>query len=109
MYRAFVIHQSDNVATVLQEVPAGETVTLLGDSSLETCKANEQIRPEHKIAIKAIAKGESVTKYGMPIGHANQDIAAGTWVHLHNCSSNYDERSNTLDGDSGAPTDIEYV
>ena len=47
-------------------------------------------------------------KYGFPIGHATQPIRAGDWVHLHNCASNYDSRSSTLDVHSGATTDTVY-
>lgn len=43
----------------------------------------------HKIARTAIAQGESVIKYGAPIGRATQPIAAGDHVHLHNLKSGY--------------------
>ncbi len=42
----------------------------------------------HKIALKDIKKGENIIKYGMPIGHALEDIAAGTHVHTHNVKTN---------------------
>ncbi|ADE53542.1 UxaA family hydrolase [Coraliomargarita akajimensis] len=109
MARAFVIDSQDNVATVLEAVPADEVVTLLGDGQTATCTAIECIRAEHKLAILPITKGAAVVKYGMPIGQATKDIEAGEWVHLHNCVSNYDERSGTLNHESGAPSDIEYV
>lgn len=38
----------------------------------------------HKYALKEICKGESVIKYGFPIGIATQDIAFGEKVHTHN-------------------------
>jgi altronate hydrolase len=38
----------------------------------------------HKIALRAIAAGEEVLKYGAPIGRATADIPAGAHVHLHN-------------------------
>jgi len=43
----------------------------------------------HKFAIRRIAKGERVVKYGAPIGVATQDIAPGEYVHLHNVTSDY--------------------
>ncbi len=46
-------------------------------------------------------------KYGVSIGYATTPIRAGQWVHLHNCASYFDERSNTLDGQTGAPTETE--
>ena len=42
----------------------------------------------HKYARRAIAAGEAVIKYGMPIGHATRDIAAGEHVHVHNLATN---------------------
>ena len=40
----------------------------------------------HKIALRAIARGEPVIKYGVAIGCATCDIAAGEHVHVHNCA-----------------------
>lgn len=42
----------------------------------------------HKYAIRDIAKGESIIKFGQPIGHATQDIKAGEHVHTHNVKTN---------------------
>ena len=38
----------------------------------------------HKYAVRNIKKGESIIKYGYPIGIAKADIAAGEHVHSHN-------------------------
>jgi len=108
MSAAFVIHPEDNVATALEMVEAGEIVTLLGEGDGRSCKATEAVRAEHKLALVPIPKGDAIVKYGMPVGHAVCAINVGDWVHLHNCASNYDKRSSTLDRESGAPTDIEY-
>ena len=48
----------------------------------------------HKYARRAIRAGENVVKYGMPIGHATRDIAAGEHVHVHNLATNL---GDTLD------------
>lgn len=45
----------------------------------------------HKFALKNIAKGEKVIKYGMPIGTATADIPAGEKVHTHNLKTLLDE------------------
>lgn len=42
----------------------------------------------HKIALCDIKKGESIIKYGYPIGHAIDDIKAGEHVHTHNIKTN---------------------
>lgn len=108
MRRAFVINSSDNVATALDNIRPGEAVLLLGAAD-HSCAAVENINAEHKLALVEIPAGAEVIKFGMLIGRATKDIAPGEWVHLHNCASNYDVRSGTLDNQSGAPTDIEYV
>ncbi len=50
---------------------------------------NVAVRMEdgHKYALRAIAQGESVIKYGFPIGEATCDIPAGAHVHTHNLKS----------------------
>ena len=50
---------------------------------------NVEVREDgHKYAIRPIAPGENVIKYGMPIGHAKVQIAPGEHVHTHNLASN---------------------
>ncbi len=52
-------------------------------------KDNVEVRDDgHKYAVRPIACGENVIKYGMPIGHATADIAAGEHVHVHNVATN---------------------
>jgi altronate hydrolase len=50
---------------------------------------NVEVREDgHKYAIRPIAANENVIKYGMPIGHATEDIAVGEHVHVHNVKTN---------------------
>jgi hypothetical protein len=49
-----------------------------------------------------------VVKFGVAIGRATRDIAVGQWVHLHNCASSFDQRSQTLELHTGAVTDTKY-
>ena len=42
----------------------------------------------HKYAIYDIKQGENIIKYGMPIGHATEDIKKGEHVHTHNVKTN---------------------
>ena len=41
-----------------------------------------------KYALREIAAGENIIKYGNPIGHATKDIRKGEWVHSHNLATN---------------------
>lgn len=101
--RAFQIQMSDNVATLLDDADASE-IEILG-ARPGRLPSLEKISRGHKIALRDIAANESVTKFGVRIGHATRPIKCGAWVHLHNLASDLDERSSTLDLHSGAPTD----
>ena len=54
----------------------------------------EDIPKGHKIALKNIKKNENILKYGMPIGHATEDIKAGEWIHTHNTKTNLNDLNN---------------
>ncbi|QOV92501.1 altronate dehydratase [Humisphaera borealis] len=73
------IHLRDNVAVALSELPQGSAV--LG------IVTNAVIPRGHKVALKDLAAGEHVIKYGHPIGRAMRHIAAGELVHSHNLTS----------------------
>lgn len=100
---AFQIQPQDNVATLVDDAPAGP-VEIIGAARGEIVAA-EKISRGHKIALQDIAAGQPAIKFGVRIGHAMRPIARGAWVHLHNLASDLDERSGTLDLHSGAPTD----
>jgi altronate hydrolase/galactarate dehydratase len=72
------LHGLDNVVIALQDMPAGskpsEVASPLPDA----------VPRGHKIAARAIAKGEEVIRYGQIIGQATEDIAAGAHIHSHN-------------------------
>lgn len=104
---AFQIHPEDNVATALSALGPGR-VRLLGDARTDSVTAKEEIPSGHKIALQDIARDEKIVKYGATIGCATADIPAGSWVHLHNMRSLYDERSGHLDVRTGAPKDTVY-
>ena len=107
MKNAFQVHLADNVATLLADA-AVETIAILGEKPVPL-DLREAIKLGHKVALSPIPTRAAVIKFGVSIGHATRDIAPGEWVHLHNCASNYDERSNTLDRQTGAPTDTTHA
>jgi hypothetical protein len=78
---ALVINEADNVAVTLSDVRKGETVYLRDGRRLE---AADDIPFSHKIALRDLACGEDILKYGEIIGQAKQDIGSGDWVHTHN-------------------------
>jgi altronate dehydratase small subunit len=83
MARAFVLSASDNVATLVDPVRAGDEVSFVGEAAA-TVNANAEIAYGHKLATREIAKGEAVLKYGKVIGRATQEIGVGDHVHVHN-------------------------
>jgi altronate dehydratase small subunit len=106
MKTCFQIHKDDNVAALLVDAgPEEITVTGAGQGRIFLSQA---IVMGHKAAVRPIAAGESIIKFGIPIGRATRDIAPGEWVHLHNCASFVDERSSSMDLQTGVPSDIRY-
>ena len=83
MKAALVISERDNVATALQPLEAGGPLDIAGTSLI----VRESIPSGHKIALRDIAVGQAVVKYGSPIGVATAPIAAGAHVHTHNVAS----------------------
>jgi hypothetical protein len=104
--RCFRVTKADNVATMLDDGEVGP-VELIGDER-SSLALREPIKLGHKIAIADIAADQAIIKFGIVIGRASMRIYAGDWVHLHNCSSNFDQRSQTLDVHTGAVTDTKY-
>jgi altronate hydrolase len=78
------LHENDNVIVALRNLVPG-TVISTGDKEIVL---REGIKKGHKIAIKDIAVGEHVIKYGSPIGHAIIDIKEGEHAHTHNTKTN---------------------
>ena len=82
MANSIQIEKKDNVVVLTEDVKAGETVTIQGLK--ETYIAREDIGVGHKMAIAPIKNGESVIKFGIPIGPTMSDVAVGDWISAHN-------------------------
>jgi len=84
----FLVHSpKDNVGVVVVEGLRGGA-QMLGvitetDKTLRL-KAEEDIPIGHKVALKALKKGDTVIKYGEDIGRMIADAGAGTHVHVQN-------------------------
>lgn len=77
----------DNVGVVVVEsLSAGSD--LLGvvteDNSEIRIACNQEVPIGHKVALRDLAVGESVIKYGQDIGRVVQPIRRGDHVHTHN-------------------------
>ncbi len=104
----FQIAKGDTVAVVLEDADAGEALRIIGPDAGEIT-LREAIEYGHKVALYDTREGDPVMKYGISIGAATCDIQAGESVHLHNCASQYDERSAAFDHKTGAATDTPYA
>lgn len=83
--RLILLDPRDNVFVARVRLAAGETL----ETGAGTARLDRDAPLAHKIARRAIAAGETVLKYGAPIGVATQAIAAGAHVHVHNMRSDY--------------------
>ena len=106
MVKCFQINPADNTAVLLDDAEAGDEIEIVGGAG--SIVLEQDIEYGHKVALVDISAGEAVVKYGICIGQSTQPIRAGEWVHLHNCASDYDKRSATLDVHTGAVTDTVY-
>jgi len=86
---AKLIDAEDNVVTALADVGAGEVLTVQGTNAKFELRCNKAIPFGHKIALKEVAEGEAIIKYGQRIGCASCAIKKGDWVHTHNVKDDY--------------------
>jgi altronate dehydratase small subunit len=83
--RILLLHPSDNVYVVCQSLEGNQRLLTADGELLVT----EPVEVGHKIARRTAAAGDTIIKYGAPIGSATRDLIAGEHVHLHNMRSDY--------------------
>ena len=91
------LHPLDNVLVALVELPEGMPL------AKEGILCRRRIPAGHKVAAASIPAGESVIKYGQPIGTATCDIAAGDHVHSHNLGMGSFERDYAAGAEAREP------
>ncbi|HEY1230083.1 MAG TPA: UxaA family hydrolase, partial [Ramlibacter sp.] len=72
------LHPADNVLVAKVPLALGDALPELG------ARLRGQVPAGHKVAARAIAKGEPVRKYNAVIGVAARDIEPGDYLHSHN-------------------------
>ena len=72
------LHADDNVLIARSPLALGQSLPDLG------LRVRAQVPAGHKIAARAISKGEPIRKYDTVIGMAARAIEAGEHVHAHN-------------------------
>lgn len=82
--KALALSTDDNVATALVALEAGAIVAVDMGRGMEKVKLLSPIPLGHKFALVSLEEGQSVIKYGEPIGTASAPIEKGSHVHVHN-------------------------
>lgn len=80
MLKVLVLNPADNIAVCLVDFEAN---TLIDQNDLRLTTI-QKIPRGHKVALKAVKRGEGIIKYGERMGHATTDIEIGEHVHTHN-------------------------
>lgn len=80
-----LLHPDDNVLVSIKPVQAGETLLIDGHSFVSACS----LQVGHKLARRAMIRGEKIIKYGAPIGSLTAPVNPGDHVHMHNMQSDY--------------------
>ena len=84
MQDAIRIHSRDNVAVALRDLPANTQVEI----NQQTITLQQEVGRGHKFALQPLITDALVIKYGLPIAHATQPIAAGEIIHSSNARTN---------------------
>jgi len=84
----FIVHdRNDSVGVVVvEDVQAGAELTgwiMDGDDTL-VIRTLDAIPLGHKLALRDLASGETVVKYGHDIGKATATVPKGAHLHVHN-------------------------
>jgi len=84
----FVLHDAkDTVAVVVVEgVAAGTAMTgwVMDDDRTIAITARQDIPIGHKVALRDMAVGDTVWKYGIDMGKVVAPIQTGQHAHVHN-------------------------
>lgn len=84
----FVVHdENDSVGVVVVEgVKSGQSLEgwIMDQDKTISVKAQQDIPIGHKLAIRDLANGATVIKYGVDIGRTVAAIKVGQHAHVHN-------------------------
>jgi (2R)-sulfolactate sulfo-lyase subunit alpha len=83
-----VLHEAKDTVgvAVVEGIRAGTKLNawIMDDDEIITVSAKQDIPIGHKVALKDMAVGDTVYKYGVDIGKVVAPIAAGEHAHVHN-------------------------
>ncbi|WP_182112204.1 MULTISPECIES: UxaA family hydrolase [unclassified Actinotalea] len=76
-----LLRPDDDVAVATRDLQSGTVLRCPDGTALEV---TQSVPRGHKLAVRPVATGDAVHKYGQSIGRARVDIAPGDHVHTHN-------------------------
>jgi (2R)-sulfolactate sulfo-lyase subunit alpha len=83
-----VLHEAKDTVgvAVVEGIQAGTQLNawIMDDDEVVTVSAKQDIPIGHKVALKDMAVGDTVFKYGVDIGKVVAPIRAGEHAHVHN-------------------------
>ncbi len=79
-----LLHPRDDIAIAKTHLPSGTVIMAPAEQGQRELRVRKLIPSGHKLALREIAVGEAVRRYGQVIGFATQTIAPGEHVHSHN-------------------------
>ena len=83
-----VLHESKDTVgvAVVEGIKAGTQLNawIMDDDEIVTVSAKQDIPIGHKVALKDMAVGDTVYKYGVDIGKVVAPIKTGEHAHVHN-------------------------
>ena len=95
------LNAADDVVIAARPLSAGTRI------ESENLDCRDAIPPGHKVATRAIAKGDPVKRYNQIIGFATRDIEPGEHVHSHNLAFEGFDRDYAVGTDLRDPPKVE--
>jgi len=82
---AIQLHPDDDVAVAKVTLAANTSILGIGVGGAPLA-VRQLIPTGHKFAIRDVAQGQPIRRYGQVIGFAKQPVTRGEHVHVHNCA-----------------------
>ncbi|MDQ2077221.1 UxaA family hydrolase [Marinimicrobium sp. ABcell2] len=83
--QTLLLHPDDTVLVCISAIAPGDILMI----DQVAVSATDAIQVGHKIARQALKPGDTVLKYGAPIGSITHAVPPGGHVHMHNMKSDY--------------------
>lgn len=81
------LNSLDDVATALTDLRQGADVRVSHGTTTRVVTLRADIATGHKFALRDLAAGLRIRKYGEYIGRVSSAVVAGEWVHSHNLAT----------------------